>query len=103
MRELENLIERAVALESSAMLGAAHFPDRRPALVSVGQGPREFPESGLDLDVALAELERSLILAALARAGGVRKRAATLLNVSFRSLRYRLQKLGIELGRSDAD
>jgi two-component system response regulator PilR (NtrC family) len=98
VRELENLIERSVALESSAMLGAAHFPERRPALAEVGHGGREFPDEGLDLDVALAELERSLIFAALDRAGGVRKRAAKLLNVSFRSLRYRLQKLGIEVG-----
>ena len=45
----------------------------------------------------------SLILAALTQAGGVRKRAAKLLNISFRSLRYRLQKLGIEVGRGDDD
>lgn len=98
VRELENLIERAVALESSAMLGAAHFPERRPAIASVAHAPSEFPEHGIDLDAALADLERSLILAALDRAGGVRKRAAKLLNVSFRSLRYRLHKLGIDVG-----
>ena len=103
VRELENLIERAVALESTAMLGSTHFPERRRPVVEVGQVGREFPEGGVDLDAALADLERSLILAALAHAGGVRKRAAKLLNVSFRSLRYRLQKLGIEVGRSDGD
>lgn len=103
VRELENLIERAVALESTAMLTAKHFPERRAPLVEVGQIGRQFPEAGLDLDAALADLERSLILAALGRSGGVRKRAAKLLQISFRSLRYRLQKLGIEVGRSDAD
>src|SRR5690606_28747022 len=88
VRELENLIERAVALESSAMLGADHFPERRRSVVAeVGPGGGEFPADGIDLDAALADLERSLILAALARSGGVRKRAAKLLNISFRSLR----------------
>ncbi|MCA9698964.1 MAG: sigma 54-interacting transcriptional regulator, partial [Myxococcales bacterium] len=103
VRELENLIERAVALESGSMLTAAHFPDRRPQTRSADVVPERFPTDGLDLDAALADLERSLILAALTQAGGVRKRAAKLLNISFRSLRYRLQKLGIEVGRGDDD
>ena len=103
IRELENLIERAVALESSAMLSADHFPERRLAIAEVAQIDRQFPKDGLDLDAAVADLERSLILAALNCSGGVRKRAAKLLNISLRSLRYRLQKLGIELSRSEAD
>jgi two-component system response regulator PilR (NtrC family) len=101
VRELENLIERAVALESTSMLTAEHFPDRRSHGFEIGRPPSEFPDEGLDLDARLADLERELILGALARAGGVRKRAATLLQISFRSLRYRLQKLGIEVGRGD--
>ena len=63
------------------LLGAAAFPERRKAIPEVGQGAREFPEDGVDLDAALADLERSLILAALDRAGGVRKRAAKLLKI----------------------
>jgi two-component system response regulator PilR (NtrC family) len=101
VRELENLIERAVALESSSLLTAVHFPDRRAHAYELGRAPSEFPDDGLDLDARLADLERELILGALSRAGGVRKRAAKLLQISFRSLRYRLQKLGIEVGRSD--
>jgi two-component system response regulator PilR (NtrC family) len=61
-------------------------------------GPPSLPEEGLDLDRALAELERDLIEQALRRAGGVRKEAAAILHVSVRSLRYRLEKLGIEVG-----
>jgi two-component system response regulator PilR (NtrC family) len=101
VRELENLIERAVALESSSTLTAEHFPDRRVSAYELGHSPSEFPDTGLDLDARLADLERELILGALARSGGVRKRAAKLLQISFRSLRYRLQKLGIEVGRAD--
>ena len=43
----------------------------------------------------LNEAERRLLVAALERTGGVRKRAAELLGVTFRSLRYRLQKQGL--------
>ena len=103
VRELENLIERAVALESGTLLGATHFPERR-APARAGADPNQrFPPEGLDLDGALADLERALILAALEQSGGVRKRAAALLRISFRSLRYRLQKLGIEVGRASGD
>lgn len=101
VRELENLIERAVALESSSTLTAEHFPDRRVNAYELGSSPSEFPDAGLDLDARLADLERELILGALTRSSGVRKRAAKLLQISFRSLRYRLQKLGIEVGRGD--
>jgi two-component system response regulator PilR (NtrC family) len=50
----------------------------------------------------MAELERDLINKALDKAGGVRKTAAKLLGISFRSLRYRLAKLGVD-GDPDAD
>ena len=101
VRELENLIERAVALASGRDVGSEHFPSKGPSTPEPRTSPRQLPERGLDLDAALADLERELILAALARTGGVRKRAAELLHVTFRSFRYRLQKLGIEVGRDD--
>jgi len=103
VRELENLIERAVALESGPVLTAAHFPERSPRTSPDTGQPEPFPEQGLDLDARLADLERELIMTALETSGGVRKRAAELLNISFRSLRYRLKKLGIEVGRADLD
>ncbi|MCA9520383.1 MAG: sigma-54-dependent Fis family transcriptional regulator, partial [Myxococcales bacterium] len=103
VRELENLIERAVALESSDRLTDDHFPERSASASASMPIPAEFPANGVDLDAKLADLERRLITEALAASGGVRKRAAELLNISFRSLRYRLQKLGIEVGRSGDD
>jgi two-component system response regulator PilR (NtrC family) len=51
---------------------------------------------GVKLEELLEEFERGLLLEALERAGGVKKRAAHLLGVSFRSLRYRLEKLGLD-------
>ncbi len=52
----------------------------------------------MDLEGALARYEGSLIREALARTDGVKKRAAQLLGISFRSFRYRLEKLGLEPG-----
>jgi two-component system response regulator PilR (NtrC family) len=55
----------------------------------------------VDLDRALGEVEREYIVAALAQTGGVQKRAAELLGVTFRSLRYRIAKLGLDVGGAD--
>jgi two-component system response regulator PilR (NtrC family) len=59
-----------------------------PALLSL-------PEEGCVLDDVLSEVERRLLVEALERTGGIRTAAAKLLGVSFRSLRYRLQKQGL--------
>ncbi len=97
VRELENLVERAVALTRSPLIGLGELP---PELSGMAGAPTPafgtLPEEGCDLDVVLAEFERRLLLQALERAGGVRKAAAKLLGVTFRSYRYRLAKLGLE-------
>ena len=106
VRELENLVERAVALETGTQLSAENLPTRRRSRVpGTTEREPELGEAGIDLDQAVADLERRLITKALERTGGVRKEAAKLLGVSFRSLRYRLDKLGITVpsGRRDAD
>ena len=97
VRELENLVERAVALESGTQLTSDHLSELQKATRQ--QSHDSFPEQGLDLDATVSDLERRLILTALKRTHGVRKDAAELLQISFRSLRYRLQKLGIEIGQ----
>jgi two-component system, NtrC family, response regulator PilR len=96
VRELENVIERAVALAQASIIGLGDLPHE-----VVGAPSRATPElltlpkDGCDLDQVLGEAERRLILQALERTGGVRVHAAKILNVSLRSLRYRLQKLGV--------
>jgi two-component system response regulator PilR (NtrC family) len=95
VRELENLIERAVALARGPSIG----PDLWPATVSEprdGKSSPQIPSTGVDLDQILGDYERSLLVEALKLSGGVKKKAARLLGVSFRSFRYRLEKLGIE-------
>ena len=101
VRELENLVERAVALETSDMLTADNFPPPRAS--AVPPATTELGAEGIDLEQAVAELERRLINAALRKTSGVRKEAAKLLGISFRSLRYRLEKLGIEVRRPGED
>jgi two-component system response regulator PilR (NtrC family) len=102
VRELENLVERAVALESGSQLTAQNLPKARPRS-EAAPGVVELGAEGIDLEQAVADLERRLIESALARTHGVRKHAAKLLGIKLRSLRYRLEKLGIEVPRGGDD
>jgi two-component system response regulator PilR (NtrC family) len=97
VRELENMIERAVTLSNTDWLALDAFPNLI-GLQGVQESPStvgHLPESGLDLEHHLEEYERSILIKALERTGGNRTEAARLLGVSFRSMRYRLSKLGV--------
>jgi two-component system, NtrC family, response regulator PilR len=100
VRELQNIVERAVALESGAVLTASALPERlhgglAPAGLELPE--EEFPTDGIDLEARLGAVERRYIEAALAASGHNRTAAARLLGITFRSLRYRLVKMGLEL------
>jgi two-component system response regulator PilR (NtrC family) len=105
VRELENMMERAVALAEGHNVSLGDLP------VSVAGTPAlptplvtTLPPEGCQLDDVLGEVERRLILQAIERSNGVRTAAAKLLGVTFRSLRYRLEKLGIAgEGEEDGD
>jgi two-component system, NtrC family, response regulator PilR len=98
VRELENIIERCVTLEQSDQLTAENLPPKlsESSGVSAAAGDLDIPPDGIELDRALSNMERKLITRALEITGGNRSRAARLLGISFRSLRYRLVKLGME-------
>jgi two-component system, NtrC family, response regulator PilR len=103
VRELENFIERAVALASGELIHVHDLPEE----VQATQGPPvgdllAFPEEGVAIEERLVAIERVFIDEALRRANGVKTKAAEMLGLSFRSLRYRLQKLGLaqETGKS---
>lgn len=95
VRELENVVERATILGQQGRITVDCLP---PNLLCGAAGSvmplSEVPEGGLDLDAYLGEIEKDLLVKALARSGGVRKSAARLLGISFRSIRYRLAKYG---------
>ena len=100
VRELENLIERAVALARGPIIG----PDLLPPTVVRPTAQPSVPSvtaEGVDLESLVADYERSLLEEALVQSKGVKKQAARLIGISFRSFRYRLEKLGIDGLRRD--
>ncbi len=102
VRELENIIERGVALESSNIilpesLILSKNEDKKTAtqaLFVAAEDEQELFDRGME-DI-LVELETSMIKHALNRAGGSKMQAADLLKISFRSLRYKTKKYGID-------
>ena len=100
VRELQNIIERAVALESTQELtpqNLSSYLDQQPSLKK-GSIDLDIPNEGLDLEKVVEELERNLLLKALDRTKGIKKKAAELLHINFRSMRYRLEKYGLNNG-----
>lgn len=101
VRELENILERGVTLESGPHLTVKSLPQSVVDEVARGRAkgaePRavEITTDGVDLEGLLGTYERELLVAALKTAGGVRKEAARLLGITFRSMRYRLAKHGL--------
>jgi two-component system, NtrC family, response regulator PilR len=96
VRELENIIERAIALSAGDSIGVDDLPALRVSRSTAPVNNAEIPPEGVDLDRLVSEFERTWVNKALEKSGGVRKHAATLLGISFRSMRYRLAKLGME-------
>jgi two-component system response regulator PilR (NtrC family) len=103
VRELENIIEHALTMASGPRIEVGDLPRLRQSPHSgAADGAKvDIPEEGFDLDRALVDYERSIVQRAMEQAGNVRKRAARLLGISFRSLRYRLAKLGMEEGDAE--
>src|SRR3990167_406151 len=88
VRELENLVERAVVLTRDEVISK----DDLPLMV---QPPEAAEERGGNLTAAVEGMERQMIREALARSGGVQTRAAEMLAISERALRYKLKKYGL--------
>ncbi|MBI4561846.1 MAG: sigma-54-dependent Fis family transcriptional regulator, partial [Candidatus Rokubacteria bacterium] len=91
VRELENLIERAVVLTRDDVIGLEDLP------LSVKEPDQELSEEA-SLPATVEGLERRMIREAMARAGGIQTRAAESLGISERVLRYKLRKYGLSGG-----
>jgi two-component system response regulator PilR (NtrC family) len=102
IRELENVVERAIVLGTGELLS----PDSLPAHVRAPRDERavevEIPPTGMDLEDTLTRIENRYIRLALERSGWLQIRAAELLGLSFRQFRYKLQKHGLRPGRGGA-
>jgi two-component system response regulator PilR (NtrC family) len=101
VRQLENAIERAVAMETTEELHVELPVERQKAKAAAagvalaGSNGHSFPSDGVDLERYVADIEKSLIHSALEQANGVQTRAADLLKVSYRSFRHLLKKYEI--------
>jgi two-component system response regulator PilR (NtrC family) len=103
------------ASASAAALLRAQIPVPSPAAGSGPQGAGslntkeirlaapDFAKGPIQLDDILGQVEKTYLMSALEHTGGVKKRAADLLGITFRSIRYRLKKLGVSDGDSSAE
>ncbi len=101
VRELENLMERSVALSSTNIIlpdSLALSVHKRRWIEGIKDRRFDLDEvaKGVSLDAILEEIERAYLKKALELASGNKNRAAELLGISLRSIRYRLEKLGLE-------
>jgi DNA-binding NtrC family response regulator len=95
VRQLENAVERAVALSGvRAEIGVTDLPPEVQAAASPMLPAVDFPEHGVDLPALVTELERDLIARALARAGDNRADAARLLGLKRTTLVEKLKRIG---------
>jgi transcriptional regulator with PAS, ATPase and Fis domain len=110
IRELENIIEHAVAVAGKNILTEEDLPQHmRNAMTEEAgafekngaDGPENFFTKGLSLDTELETHEKHILLSALKRANGVQKRAAEILGINYRSLRHRLEKYDLMNSKSD--
>ena len=95
IRELENIIERSVALETSNIILPENLILSHAQVKKESDSLAEFSETGINLNEELARFEKALIEKALLKAQGSKTKAAELLKISYDSLHYRSEKLGI--------
>jgi len=96
VRQLENAIERAVALSAGRReVAISDLPTEVQATPETTEAPFvDFPDSGIDLPAYLAQIERDLIQRSLDRTGGNRNKAAELLRIKRTTLVEKLKRLG---------
>lgn len=100
VRELQNIIERAMAL---SLGGEIDVEDLRlqPQEGETNDSGAPAMEGGVTLQDYLDDVERQSILDSLAKTNGNRTASARLLGITFRSLRYRMERLGLKGDKND--
>jgi two-component system response regulator PilR (NtrC family) len=94
VRELENIIERVVLLCDSEIIGVKHLPEEIRSATTAERVT--VPSGGINFEKMMEDMEKAYLIKALEQTNGVKTEAAKLLNLSFRSFRYKLKKYGIE-------
>ncbi|MFZ0451875.1 MAG: sigma-54 dependent transcriptional regulator [Desulfatiglandaceae bacterium] len=95
VRELENIIERSVALETSNIVLPESLTLSNLQKERKSRRESDLTSEGIELEKVLDRVERDYVLKALRMAHGSRQRTAQLLGINIRSLRYRMDKLGL--------
>ena len=99
VRELENIIERLVILTNNTVITKDDLPEQiinrasSTSIPSMAGNMFQLPEEGLSLSKAVEELEKRLILQALEKTGGIKNRAAKLLQMNRTTLIEKMKKL----------
>jgi len=108
VRELENIIEGAIAVEKRSRIGLECLPEALSGAfntVAIGDidldggrlaGTVTIPDTGINLQEQVDSYERLIMEEALKKSGGVKKKAAELLGMTFRSFRYKADKYGLD-------
>jgi two-component system NtrC family response regulator len=100
IRELENVVERALVLDKEGVIGLDDLPDRlRTPAQRIGNVRIELPDEGISLE----KVERELILTALEKHDWNQTRAAAYLDVTRSTLLYRMQKYALEREKAPAE
>jgi two-component system, NtrC family, response regulator PilR len=97
VRELENAIEHAVAVSAGrdGLVGLEHLPGAIHGMGPEAELLLEIPKGGVEFESQIAQVEKRYLVEALRMAGGVRRRAAELLHMSYRSFRHYAKKHGV--------
>ena len=96
VRELENTIQRMLALSDDHDLDITLLQEFQPSSQSTDVSLEQMLNKGNNLDKQLEEIEKSLLEQALTQSDGNATKAAKILGIGFRSIRYRLEKLGLK-------
>ena len=98
VRELENILERAMTLCEGEQITPddLQLPNHEPVQTLPGQALTPDPDEDFDLEGYLEDIERSVMTKALEKTNNNKTAAAQLLGISFRAMRYKLKKLGME-------
>ena len=96
VRELENIIERIVALTESDLITLRDLPSNL-AKIYLDRTPTGVTASGIDLEKTMDDIEKRMIGEALQLAGGVKARAALMLSINRTTLVGKMRRLGMEL------
>jgi two-component system response regulator PilR (NtrC family) len=97
VRELENAIEHAVAVSDGrdGLVRLTHLPESVSGFAADAEKAIHIPAEGIDFESRVSQVEKQYLQAALHAAGGVRRQAADLLKMSYRSFRHYAKKYGI--------